>query len=422
MTDRYGRAIPIQVAAAETAPDIESVPSMTQRPSIIVLPLAYLGSNRSRFLATGVTEELVTALAATRWLRLTERHPTAHETQRDVEPREVAREGAARYLLVGSVGRAQDRLRVFVELIDVETGNLLLAHRHLERLDDAFLSQERAARTIAPVVIREIAAAERGRAARQFTEHMGAWSLYQRGLHHLYRFTRRGSQNARSDFLQAAAADPSFASPCGALAYAGFLDFVLGFADKTGDTIGDAVRAGREAVRRDERDPMAHFGLARALSQTGALAETMSELETAIELDPNFGPAYLGVGAAMSLSGRHSEAVEALDIAISLSPDDPILWTMENVRAVSHLELGQIDEAVEDGKRACRHANTVPWAYLTLVSALSNAHRDAEARDARAALVERWPGFARFPLARINPFDIAVTPIWHRGVRKAWRD
>ena len=70
-----------------------------------------------------------------------------------------------------------------------------------------------------------------------------------------------------------------------------------------------------------------------------------------------------------------------------------MLWTMENMRALSHIEVAEFDKAVEDGRLACRHPNTVPWSYLTLISALSNLDREDEAREVRDALFERWPDF-----------------------------
>lgn len=410
-----------QPPALSTAagPGYAPTPGMSDWPSIAVLPFAFLGEGRRRrFLATGVAEELVATLSATRWLRVIAHSSSLSYTGRRMDVRQLGRETAVSYVLSGSVLCAGDHIRVFVQLVDAVTENVLSAHRHVDVLGDLFLLQGQIARTIAPAIEREIATAERERAARRSTDNLGAWGLYQRGIHHLCRFTFDNNQRARELFVQAAAADPGFASPNGALAYAGFLDYVLGFTDVPEKTVADAVQAGRVAVQRDDDDPMAHFGLARALSLTGALDSAMAELKAAIELNPNFGPAYLGVGAALSLAGRHREAVEALDVAISLSSHDPILWTMENLRALSHLELGHLDKAVEDGRRACRHSNTVPWAYLTLISALSNMDRAEEVHAARTSLFEKWPAFSMSRFAPI-PFDIGTAPRWHRGVRKA---
>jgi tetratricopeptide (TPR) repeat protein len=155
------------------------------------------------------------------------------------------------------------------------------------------------------------------------------------------------------------------------------------------------------------------------MSLAGKLDSAMSELRIAIELNPNFAPAYLGVGGVLASGGRHRKAIEALDIAIELSPGDPILWTMESMRALSHIEVEEFDKAVEDGRLACRHANTVPWSYLTLISALSNLDRDDEAREVRDALFERWPAFPLSRFRKTVPFDPATAPNWQEGLRRA---
>jgi tetratricopeptide (TPR) repeat protein len=119
------------------------------------------------------------------------------------------------------------------------------------------------------------------------------------------------------------------------------------------------------------------------------------------------------------LAGRYREAIDALDIAIGLSPHDPMLWTMENMRALSHIELGEFDKAVEDARHACSHPNTVPWSYVTLVSALSNRGREDEAREVRDALFRQWPDFSVSRFGRTVPFDPAITPNWRDGLRRA---
>ena len=405
-------------AVSESSPPLTWSPG-TPRPSLTILPFVHIGEScQFKFMAHAFTEELIANLAVTHWLRVRTGARTASGGKR---PKwRASRDMPPDYAIDGSVLEVGDRVRAFCQLTDVETGNVLSAHRQVLCLKDVLAGMSKAAQAAALAVVRAVATSERVRAASLSTDNLDAWSLYQRGNHHLYRFGKQDLQRARSCFRKAAAADPSFASPCGAIAYTGFLDFVLGFDVARRRVTDDAIEAGRTAVARDDHDPMAHFGLARALSLTGALESTMTELQAAIELDPHFGPAHLGVGAVLSLAGRHREAIGALDTAIRLSPRDPSLWTMENVRALAHLELGEFDAAVQFGRRACAHANTVPWAHLTLMSALSNMSRDEEADSIRLTVHKRWPDFSLQRFMEGNPFDIEMTPRWHRGIHDVW--
>ena len=401
-------------------PPWEASLALPDRPSILVLPFVFLGEDQRRqCVADGIAEELTIALSRTHWLHVSARNSAFAHKGRAADVGHVVRNLGVRYALEGSVRQVGNRIRVFARFIDAITGNVLSARRYDRELDDSFVLEEEIAQRIAAAVQLELAAAERERAMRRPPQSLDAWGLYQRGVAHMHRFTSEDSRRAKQLFRRAAAADPQFASPLGALAYVAFLDFVLGFTDAPGETIADAVLAGRAALARDDKDPMGHFGLGRAMSLAGKLGSAMRELEIAIELNPNFAPAYLGVGGALSLAGRHREAIDALDIAIGLSPGDPMLWTMENMRALSHIEVAEFDDAVEDGRLACRHPNTVPWSYLTLISALSNLDREAEAREVRDALFERWPDFSLSRFRRTVPFDPATVPNWREGLRRA---
>jgi adenylate cyclase len=398
----------------------EALLDLSEKPSIAALPFAFLGDGQpQRLLVDGMTEDLIVALSRIHWLLVIPCSSTVTYKSRRVNVRLVGREMGVRYVLKGSVRRVGDRIRVCVELSDATTGNVLSAHRYDRELSDIFQLQEVLAETIAAEVEFNLLAAERERAFCRPSEDLDAWGLYQRGVYHMYRFTSDDSRSARRLFHLAAAADSRFASPFGALAYLKFLDFVLGFTDAPRQTIAEAVEAGRAAIERDESDPMAHFGMGRALSLAGKLDSAMNELEIAIDLKPNFAPAYLGVGGALSLAGRHREAIGALDVAIRLSPHDPMLWTMEHMRAFCHIELEEFDQAVEDARLASRHSNTSAWSYVTLASALSNLDRGDEAREVRDALFERWPDFSMSRFARAVPFDAAVASIWRGGLTRA---
>ncbi|MDP6515255.1 MAG: hypothetical protein QF926_01350 [Alphaproteobacteria bacterium] len=308
--------------------------ALPDKPSIAVLPFASLGDDpQQEYFADGIAEDLITALSRVHWLFVTARNSTFTYKGRAVDVKRVGHEMGVRYVVEGSVRQARNRIRISAQLIDAITGNHLWADRYDRELEDIFVLQDEITETIAAAIEPELGTAERERAVRRPPESLEAWGLYQRGLDLMYRFTAEDNQEARRLFRLAADADTRFASPLGALAYIGFLDFVLGFTESPEQTIAEAVAAGRASVARDDKDPMAHFGLGRAMSLTRNLESAISELAIAIELNPNFALAYLGLGAALSLAGRYREAIDALDVAIRLSPHAPILWTMEHMRA-----------------------------------------------------------------------------------------
>jgi TolB-like protein len=397
--------------------------ALPDKPSIAVLPFTNIGDDTKQgYFADGIVEDLITALSRINWLFVTARNSTFTYKGRAVDVRQVGREMGVRYVVEGSVRRAGGRIRVSAQLIDATTGNHLWA-RHFDRdMGDIFALQDEITGMIAGAIEPELGVAERNRAVRRPPESLEAWGLYQRGLDHMYRFTAEDNREARRFLGQAAAGDLRFAPPLGALAYVGFLDVIHGFSDARELVLAEAVAAGRDGVARDGKDPMARFGLGRALSLTGNIESAISELTIALELNPNFALAHLGFGMAFWIARRSHEAIEALDIAIRLSPHDPILWTMECGRALNYIELGEDEHAVSDARAACRHQNTSFWAYLALLSALANLGRAAEVEKVRDALFESWPDFSMSTFANMVLIPPAATCRWREGLHKAGFD
>src|SRR4029079_17301561 len=75
------------------------------RPSIAVLPFTNFGGNPDQeFLADGVTEDIITALARLRWLFVIARNSSFVYKAKAVDVRQVSRELGGGYALGGGVG------------------------------------------------------------------------------------------------------------------------------------------------------------------------------------------------------------------------------------------------------------------------------------------------------------------------------
>ncbi len=402
----------IEVAAAEA----DILLALPDKPSIAVLPFANIGDDpKQGFFADGIVEDLITALSRIRWLFVTARNSTFTYKGCVVDVKQVGREMGVRYVVEGSVRRAGSRIRISAQLIDAMTGYHLWANNFDRDMEDMFALQDEIIDMIAAAIEPELGEAERARAVRRPPESLKAWGLYQCGLSQMYQFTAEGNREAHRLLSIAAADDPLFAAPLGVKAYVGYLDLILGFAKDPEHACAEAVLAGRAAVARDGKDPMAHFGLGRALCVTENVEAAIKSLETALELNPNFALGHLGLGVAQLNAREYQDALASLDIAIRLSPHDPILWTMENARATVQMELGAYEEAVTDARRACGHPNTSFQCYLTLASALGNLDHREDAQEVREAL-----------FARMHRSDavthFASVPRWRDGLRKAGFD
>ena len=394
-------------AAPAAAPGAEASLPLPDKPSIAVLPFDNMsGDPEQEYFADGISEDLITALSKIRWFFVIARNSTFTYKGQAVEVTQVARELGVRYVIEGSVRKAGNRVRISAQLIDATTGRHVWAERYDRDLADIFELQDEMAQTIAGAVEPELSAVERERAARKAPESLDAWETYQRGLWHLWSFTRDDNTEAQRVLRRAQKLDPGFATAYAFESYSHYLHAMLGFAEAPDESLAAALTAAKRALALDDKDPVAYFALGRVYMMHGKHDASVAELETTLALNPSFAMAYHGLGSALMLSGRLEEAAEALDKAIRLSPRDPVLWGMMCFRSMTCSLLRQYEAAAEWARRAAHEPRADKggyWAYAVLASALGNLGHTVEAREAVDEALRRKPDLSLSYLAKTLP-------------------
>lgn len=86
--------------------------SLPDKPSIAVLPFQNMsGDPEQEYFADGMVEDIITALSRFKWLFVIARNSTFTYKGRSVDIRQVGRELGVRYVLEGSVRKANERVR-----------------------------------------------------------------------------------------------------------------------------------------------------------------------------------------------------------------------------------------------------------------------------------------------------------------------
>ena len=113
------------------------------RLSIVVLPFANLGGDPEQdYFVDGVTESLTTDLSRISGSFVIARNTAFTFKGKATDVQKLGKVLNVRYVLEGSVQRGSNRLRVNVQLIDVETGNHLWAERFDKPITDLFDMQD----------------------------------------------------------------------------------------------------------------------------------------------------------------------------------------------------------------------------------------------------------------------------------------
>ena len=362
----------------------------TTRPSIAVVPFENLSDNpENEYFSYGMTEDLIRLLARNRWLMVISRHSTTAFQGRAVDIREVGALLGVRYVMVGSVRKNRDAVRITAELVRAADGMQLWADNYDLQLERIFDVQEEMARQIAATIEPELSKVEQQLAARKPPGSLDAWDCYQRGLWNLWAFTTPGFDAAEEYFRRAIEADPQFARAHGAL---GYVNVLRAFYDQPEDRaarLDAALRQARSSVALDDRDCFCHCVLGRALSLVRRNDEAAAAIDVSLELNPSFAQGYFAQGFNMLWNGREMEAEALLERATMLSPRDSHLWSFHHVRSWAHFSLKEYDAAVEFARRAVRQSNATYRAYATLTASLGQLGDRAEAEAAAEELLKR---------------------------------
>ena len=390
-----------------------AVPSMlAEKPGIAVMAFDNLSNDAGQeYFADGITQEIITELSRIDCYTVLSRSSTFAYKDQTVNPRKVATELGARYVVTGSVQRAGARVRITAELMDAGKTEQIWAEHYDRKLEDIFAVQDDIAAAVVLAVYSEAQLSDRVRASRKPLDRLDVWDLYQRGLWHFYKLTPEDDETARALATKAIAAEPTFAPPYAFLAYLVGRQVLLNALDKPDKSLEPALDNALKAVALDDRNSFAHTALGRVYRLMGNNDAAIAALNTAMELNPNSPAAYFDLGIALAWSGRANEALGMLDRSIRLSPKDPIHAYKLTGKAICHYFLGEPVEAEKLAREAIGKRPTLTLPHIVLALALL---RQGHKKEARSAAREARHVAPRDSLARKLRLVWSLAPVYRK--------
>src|SRR5215467_10700007 len=150
----------VAVPSAQTRPAL----ALPDKPSIAVLPFANLsGDPKEDYFSDGITADIITELSRFSELFVIARNSSFQYKGKSPDIRQVGRELGVRYVLEGSIRRADDRVRITAQLISANDGTHLWAERYDRILEDIFEIQDELVLAIVPLLAAHVARAEKQR-------------------------------------------------------------------------------------------------------------------------------------------------------------------------------------------------------------------------------------------------------------------
>jgi adenylate cyclase len=290
--------------------------------SIAVLPFDNLSRDPDNaFFAEGVQDEILTRLAKVADLKVIARTSTQKFKSAPDDLRNVANQLGVMNILEGSVQKANDQVRVNVQLINGLTNAHLWAEIYDRKLTDIFAVESDIAKTIADQLQAKLTGSEKQMMAAQPTTDTTAYELYHKGRSLWGKRTGDNIPKAIAFYEQAIARDPNYA-----LAYAGLSSahilapFYIG-ADRH-EAGSKAKEAALKALGLDPNLAEAHLALGKVLFFSEIdLAGAMREYKRAIELKPNDADAHHWYGNdTLPVFGQFEEAIAEGKRSVELDP------------------------------------------------------------------------------------------------------
>ncbi|MCK1740996.1 winged helix-turn-helix domain-containing protein [Bradyrhizobium sp. 139] len=390
------------LAPAEPGP--APVRAGADRPAVAVLAFENMsGDPAQEYFGDGISEDILTALSKQRWFMVIARNSSFTYKGRAVHIRRIAEELGVRYIVEGSVRKADNRVRITAQLNDAVTGGHLWAERYDRELVDVFAVQDEITNAIAAAIEPQIHAAENFRADRKPPASLDAWDLLMRALSHYWRVTRQDHEAAQALLERAIGIDPHYGQALSVLAVNHMFGVHLGWADLA--VVAPAAEAAAlTAVRCDHEDAWAHAALGCVCFSTRRLSDALSEFEQALALNPNFSLAQGYYALALSYAGRSKDSFDAAQKAIRLSPRDPSLAIYHGIAGYARFTERQYDEAIALAREAIRHRGDLTGAYRVLAVSAGMTGDGALAEVALGELRRTQPGISLHWIATQLPW------------------
>jgi adenylate cyclase len=389
---------------------------LPEKPSIAVLPFDNLSEDPQQdYFSDGLTEEIISALSKVPNLFVIARNSTFTYKGKPVKVQQVSEELGVRYVLEGSVRKADNQLRITAQLIDAITGYHLWSERYDRELKDIFAIQDEITIKIVTAMRVQLTDGEKARLLEKYTNNLQAYLKILEGIQ--YSITSKHNE-AIERYEEALALDPRSAVTYGWLAWENLMNVWVGPSATKAQSFKKAFEFAEKCKALDNSFSGCRRVLSNAYLMKRDYDKAISEGKLAVELDPNSSESAVFYGWALRSVGRYEDALRELERAMRLDPLNlrvPLYQICATYNA-----MGRYDEAIATCKKAVEINPKYAPPYFQLAAAYSSVGRMDEARAVASEILKIYPNFSVDQFAKTLPYKRkADIDLLVNGLRKA---
>jgi adenylate cyclase len=361
---------------------------LPDKPSVAVLPFVNMsGDLEQEYFADGMVEEIITALSRIRWLFVIARNSSFTYKGQAVDVKEVGRELGVRYVLEGSVRKAEGRVRITAQLIDALSGAHLWADRFDGSLEDIFDLQDKVAVSVAGVIEPALQAAETARSVERPTQDLTAYDFYLRAAR-MATISAEGARlrEAAALLQQAIARDPLYGPALGTAAVIRIQMDAAGATDDPARNQAEAIALARRGLEVAPDDPAVLRCAGFALGYFGEdISAAITLVDRSLALNPSNARAWRSSGILRVYAGDLDLGIEHLERSIRLDPRANMAVPL-SIIGVAHFFAQRFDLAIPKLLAATQHMPSYRTPYRFLTACYAHLGQLAEAREILARL------------------------------------
>jgi DNA-binding winged helix-turn-helix (wHTH) protein/TolB-like protein/tetratricopeptide (TPR) repeat protein len=317
--------------------------------TLAVLPFKPLaGSQSDGALEIGMADALITRLSSIQQITVRPTSAISKYTQPATDPLAAGRELQVEAVLDGKIQRADNKIRVTVQLLRVADGATLWAETFDDFFTNIFAVQDSISEKMTASLALKISGREKERLTRRATENTDAYALYLQARYYHEQISEEGSRRAVEYYEAALEKDPEYA-----LAYAWAVGAVFHLAN-LGINREENLRKAREfSLKAETLDPNLSDAHEASATVKDALdwnwTEAENEYRRAIELDPKNPDAHYSYAIFLSrFRDRSDEALREIETAKRLNP---VAIYMQTEAVIILLRARRFDEALAAAKK-----------------------------------------------------------------------
>jgi TolB-like protein/class 3 adenylate cyclase len=369
---------------------------LPEKPSIAVLPFVNMsGDPEQEYIGDSFTENIITALSYVPEMFVIARTSTSAYKGKSVKINQISEELGVRYVLEGSIQKANDRIRVTAQLIDAISGHHLWADRYDRNIEDFFKVLDEIAKKVVIELQVNLTEGDVSRITHK-TENFEAWLSAITAYSFVKLTTKENIAKAKELFEKAIKLDPEYGFAWSGLGSAHNVEGMMGWSESREKSFELAVEYIDKAIKLDENLSCATSIKGRLHRMQGQFEQAIATGKRAIRLGPSHDLPYAVLSSTMRYAGRYEESIALMEKAMRLNPHYPAFYL--NTLAMDYYFLQRYEEAVGILTRLLERAQKGEWpplyAHLDLSANYIELGKDEEAEAHAEQVIKINPNFS----------------------------